>query len=77
MSPHINEAALKQRLENKQLVENQDHMTAQYKDDLIRILTVSADTELVSAPAYYYAARNAPFRPHRGFPKGSARELIC
>jgi ring-1,2-phenylacetyl-CoA epoxidase subunit PaaA len=60
MPPFIQEPELKQRLEHKQLVENEDHMTAQYKDDLIRILTVSADTELVSAPAYYYAARNAP-----------------
>jgi len=59
MSP-ISEDRLKDRLAHKQLVENQDHMTAQYKDDLIRILTVSADTELVSAPAYYNAARNAP-----------------
>jgi ring-1,2-phenylacetyl-CoA epoxidase subunit PaaA len=60
MTSHINEAQLQERLAHKQLVENEDHMTAQYKDDLIRILTVSADTELVSAPAYYYAARNAP-----------------
>jgi len=60
MTSHINEAQLQERLSHKQLVENEDHMTAQYKDDLIRILTVSADTELVSAPAYYYAARNAP-----------------
>lgn len=60
MPSHINEAQLQDRLAHKQLVENEDHMTAQYKDDLIRILTVSADTELVSAPAYYYAARNAP-----------------
>lgn len=60
MSPHINEDALKRRLDNKQLVESEDHMTDQYKDDLIRILTVSADTELVSAPAYYNAARHAP-----------------
>ena len=59
MSP-IDETRLKDRLAHKQLVENEDHMTAQYKDDLIRILTVSADTELVSAPAYYNAARNAP-----------------
>jgi ring-1,2-phenylacetyl-CoA epoxidase subunit PaaA len=59
MSP-ISEDRLKDRLAHKQLVENEDHMTAQYKDDLIRILTVSADTELVSAPAYYNAARKAP-----------------
>jgi ring-1,2-phenylacetyl-CoA epoxidase subunit PaaA len=60
MTSQLNEAQLRERLAHKQLVENQDHMTAQYKDDLIRILTVSADTELVSAPAYYYAARHAP-----------------
>ncbi|MBI5651342.1 MAG: phenylacetate-CoA oxygenase subunit PaaI [Chloroflexi bacterium] len=57
---HLTEAALQDRLAHKQLVENESHMTAQYKDDLIRILTVSADTELVSAPAYYNAARRAP-----------------
>jgi len=60
MTSYISEAQLQDRLAHKQLVENQDHMTAQYKDDLIRILTVSADTELVSAPAYYNAARKAP-----------------
>src|SRR5574341_277374 len=58
--PHISEQQLKARLENKQLVETEDHMTDQYKEDLIRILTVSADTELVSAPAYWYGARHAP-----------------
>ncbi|MBI3537196.1 MAG: phenylacetate-CoA oxygenase subunit PaaI [Chloroflexi bacterium] len=58
--PHISEEQLKARLENKQLVETEDQMTDQYKEDLIRILTVSADTELISAPAYYHAARHAP-----------------
>jgi ring-1,2-phenylacetyl-CoA epoxidase subunit PaaA len=60
MSSHISETQLQDRLAHKQLVENESHMTAQYKEDLIRILTVSADTELVSAPAYYNAARRAP-----------------
>lgn len=60
MPPFIEEDRLKERLSRNQLIEKQDHMTAQYKEDLIRILTVSADTELVSAPAYYYAARRAP-----------------
>lgn len=60
MSPHVDEETLKQRLANNQLVESEDHMTDQYKEDLIRVLTVSADTELVSAPAYYNAARHAP-----------------
>lgn len=59
MSP-LSEDRLHDRLAQKHLVEHEDHMTTQYKDDLIRILTVSADTELVSAPAYYHAARNAP-----------------
>ncbi len=60
MTAYVDEATLKQRLSNKQLVELQDQMTAQYREDLIRILTVSADTELVSAPAYYNAAKHAP-----------------
>ncbi len=60
MSPFVDEKTLKNRLDHKQLVENENHMTEQYKEDLIRILTVSADTELVSAPAYYAAARKAP-----------------
>ena len=60
MPPFVSEETLKQRIGNKQLIESDDHMTEQYKEDLIRILTVSADTELVSAPAYYYAARKAP-----------------
>ncbi len=60
MTAYVDEATLKQRLSNKQLVELQDQMTEQYRDDLIRVLTVSADTELVSAPAYYNAARHAP-----------------
>ncbi len=60
MAAFVDEATLKQRLSNKQLVELQDQMTAQYRDDLIRVLTVSADTELVSAPAYYNAAKHAP-----------------
>lgn len=60
MGEFISEEALKERLENKLLVESQEHMTAQYREDMIRILTVSADTELISAPAYYHAARHAP-----------------
>lgn len=60
MIPHADEEKLRQRLANKQLVESEEHMTDQYKEDLVRVLTVSADTELVSAPAYYNAARHAP-----------------
>ncbi|HYN90265.1 MAG TPA: Phenylacetic acid catabolic protein [Ardenticatenaceae bacterium] len=53
-------ASLQQRLINKQLVELSDHMTDDYRENLKRTLIVSADTELVSAPAYYLAAQKAP-----------------
>jgi len=42
------------------LIESEDEMSPAYKQELIRILTVSGDTELISAPAYWYAARHAP-----------------
>ena len=35
-------------------------MSPAYLEGMIRILTVSADTELISAPAYYHAATLAP-----------------
>lgn len=56
----VSEESLKERIASGYLVESPDQMTDQYKADLIRILTVSADTELVSAPAYYHAAQRAP-----------------
>lgn len=54
------EAELKARLESGALVESPDQMSNDYVMGLKRILTVSADTELISAPAYYYAATKAP-----------------
>src|SRR6201993_4732375 len=42
------------------LVEGLQHMSPEYLSGIRRILTVSADTELVSAPAYLRAARHAP-----------------
>ncbi|MBI1881995.1 MAG: phenylacetate-CoA oxygenase subunit PaaI [Chloroflexi bacterium] len=54
------EEALKTRLEAGELVETPDQMSEEYVMGLKRILTVSADTELISAPAYYYAATHAP-----------------
>ena len=48
------------RLRKQQLVESVEHMSPSYLEGLKRILTVSADTELISAPAYYYAAVHAP-----------------
>jgi ring-1,2-phenylacetyl-CoA epoxidase subunit PaaA len=42
------------------LVEGLQHMSPEYLKGMRRILTVSADTELVSAPAYLRAAQHAP-----------------
>src|SRR3954463_8617531 len=41
-------------------VEGLQHMSPEYLRGIRRILTVSADTELISAPAYLRAARHAP-----------------
>src|SRR6266568_6137382 len=42
------------------LVEGLEHMSPTYLEGMRRILTVSGDTELISAPAYYRAAQDAP-----------------
>jgi ring-1,2-phenylacetyl-CoA epoxidase subunit PaaA len=42
------------------LVEGLQHMSPRYLEGIRRILTVSADTELVSAPSYLRAAQHAP-----------------
>jgi ring-1,2-phenylacetyl-CoA epoxidase subunit PaaA len=42
------------------LVEGLQHMSPTYLEGMRRILTVSADTEFISAPAYLRAARHAP-----------------
>ncbi len=54
------EEALLERLRKQQLVETLEHMSPIYLEGIKRILTVSADTELISAPAYYNAAVHAP-----------------
>src|SRR5579864_2234528 len=54
------EEALLNRIKRQQLVESLDHMSPVYLEGLKRILTVSADTELISAPAYYNAGVAAP-----------------
>src|SRR5437763_9159818 len=54
------EETLLQRIRKQQLVESVEHMSLVYLEGMKRILTVSADTELISAPAYYNAARHAP-----------------
>jgi len=54
------DSAVLERIQNKQLIESVEHMSETYLEGMKRILTVSADTELISAPAYYHAARKAP-----------------
>jgi ring-1,2-phenylacetyl-CoA epoxidase subunit PaaA len=54
------EAELLERLNTGRLIEGLDTATEAYVEGLKRTLIVSADTELVSAPAYLRAARDAP-----------------
>ncbi len=54
------EEALLGRIRKQQLIESLEHMSPIYLEGMKRILTVSADTELISAPAYYHAAVHAP-----------------
>ncbi len=42
------------------MVESEEDMTPGYKKSLLTQLTVQGDTELLSAPAYYLAMRDAP-----------------
>jgi ring-1,2-phenylacetyl-CoA epoxidase subunit PaaA len=61
MPPALNtEATTLQRVKSGKLVEGPEHMSPTYLEGIKRILTVSADTELVSAPAYFRAAQDAP-----------------
>jgi len=59
MTP-ITETALTDRLHAGKLVETIDQMSPIYLEGIKRILTVSGDTELISAPAYRLAANDAP-----------------
>jgi ring-1,2-phenylacetyl-CoA epoxidase subunit PaaA len=54
------EEAVLERLRKQQLVETVEQMSPIYLEGIKRILTVSADTELISGPAYYHAALHAP-----------------
>jgi len=54
------EAQVQAHLASGKLVEGLKHMSPKYLEGMRRILTVSADTELVSAPAYLRAAQHAP-----------------
>lgn len=52
--------ALKAKVQDGHIVESPDEMTPGYLKALKVQLTVQADTELMSAPAYWRAARHAP-----------------
>jgi ring-1,2-phenylacetyl-CoA epoxidase subunit PaaA len=56
----LTEEQVRDRLAAGKLVEGLQHMSPGYLEGMRRILTVSADTELVSAPAYLRAAQHAP-----------------
>ncbi len=51
---------LKAKVHEGHVVESVDEMSEGYRKALIVQLTVQADTELISAPAYWMAARHAP-----------------
>jgi ring-1,2-phenylacetyl-CoA epoxidase subunit PaaA len=54
------EAQVQEHLGAGRLVEGLQHMSPKYLEGMRRILTVSADTEFVSAPSYLRAAQHAP-----------------
>jgi len=54
------EDEVREHLASGKLIEGLAHMSPQYLTGIRRILTVSADTELISAPAYLRAAQHAP-----------------
>ena len=54
------EEEVREHLAAGKLVEGLQHMSPEYLAGIRRILTVSGDTELVSAPAYLRAAKYAP-----------------
>lgn len=60
MQAPLSDAAVLERIKEHRLIETVEHMSPTYLEGLKRILTVSADTELISAPAYFHAARHAP-----------------
>jgi len=54
------EKALIEKINRGHLIESEEEMTPGYKKALTVILTVQGDTELMSAPSYYLAAKDAP-----------------
>jgi ring-1,2-phenylacetyl-CoA epoxidase subunit PaaA len=56
----VTEEGLLDRIRQGKLVEGPDYATEKYVEGLKRTLIVSADTEIISAPAYMRAAKDAP-----------------
>ncbi len=56
----VTDEQLLERIRSGRLVEGPQQATERYLEGLRRTLIVSADTELISAPAYLRAARHAP-----------------
>ncbi|MBT8336251.1 MAG: phenylacetate-CoA oxygenase subunit PaaI [Gemmatimonadetes bacterium] len=54
------EEEIKAKVQDGYVVESVEEMTEGYRKALVVQLTVQADTELMSAPAYWMAARHAP-----------------
>ncbi len=54
------EDELKQKIGDGYMLESPDEMTVGYRKAIVTQLTVQGDTELISAPAYWMAARDAP-----------------
>ncbi len=58
--PPFTDDELKRQVQDGYIVESLEEMTEGYRKALVVQLTVQADTELISAPAYWMAARHAP-----------------
>jgi ring-1,2-phenylacetyl-CoA epoxidase subunit PaaA len=56
----LSDTAVLERIGEHRLIEGIEHMSPAYLEGMKRILTVSADTELISSPAYLHAARFCP-----------------
>jgi ring-1,2-phenylacetyl-CoA epoxidase subunit PaaA len=54
------EDEIKARVQDGYIIESPEEMTEGYRKSLVIQLMVQADTELISAPAYWMAARHAP-----------------
>ncbi|MFQ5689129.1 MAG: Phenylacetic acid catabolic protein [Gemmatimonadota bacterium] len=58
--PRFTDEELQRKVQEGFIVESEADMTPSYKKALITQLTVQGDTELISAPAYFMAAKDAP-----------------